>query len=192
MAQQSASSLGSLRHERPKSRPEWWPQPLRSGWLVGRGLRRSERLRHRNRQNSFQHDRSRQPRRRGSDAHPSRRSDSALLLARSRWPAPWLDQTHEAHYPHSGLALQCRSHGHGLHAEVLRPRSRRNLKRSESESLRGGEEPGWYGGEGGIRTPGTLSGTPVFKTGAINHSATSPHFKTTTYQHYQRHLSNIF
>jgi hypothetical protein len=32
----------------------------------------------------------------------------------------------------------------------------------------------WNGGEGGIRTPGTLSGTPVFKTGAINHSATSP------------------
>jgi hypothetical protein len=31
-----------------------------------------------------------------------------------------------------------------------------------------------HGGEGGIRTPGTLSGTPVFKTGAINHSATSP------------------
>src|SRR3954453_21131430 len=30
------------------------------------------------------------------------------------------------------------------------------------------------GGEGGIRTPGTFSGTPVFKTGAINHSATSP------------------
>jgi hypothetical protein len=33
---------------------------------------------------------------------------------------------------------------------------------------------GVAGGEGGIRTPGTLSGTPVFKTGAINHSATSP------------------
>jgi hypothetical protein len=31
-----------------------------------------------------------------------------------------------------------------------------------------------YGGEGGIRTPDTLSGMPVFKTGAINHSATSP------------------
>ena len=31
------------------------------------------------------------------------------------------------------------------------------------------------GGEGGIRTPDTLSGMPVFKTGAINHSATSPH-----------------
>jgi hypothetical protein len=29
-------------------------------------------------------------------------------------------------------------------------------------------------GEGGIRTHGTLAGTPVFKTGAINHSATSP------------------
>jgi hypothetical protein len=32
------------------------------------------------------------------------------------------------------------------------------------------------GGEGGIRTPDTLSGMPVFKTGAINHSATSPRF----------------
>jgi integrase len=32
------------------------------------------------------------------------------------------------------------------------------------------------GGEGGIRTPDTLSGMPVFKTGAINHSANSPSF----------------
>jgi hypothetical protein len=48
------------------------------------------------------------------------------------------------------------------------------------------------GGEGGIRTPGTLSGTPVFKTGAINHSATSPHLYSTACQDYQRHLSNIF
>ena len=31
------------------------------------------------------------------------------------------------------------------------------------------------GGRGGIRTPDTLSGTPVFKTGAINHSATLPY-----------------
>jgi hypothetical protein len=30
------------------------------------------------------------------------------------------------------------------------------------------------GGEGGIRTPGTLPGTVVFKTTAIDHSATSP------------------
>src|SRR5438105_13528368 len=30
------------------------------------------------------------------------------------------------------------------------------------------------GGERGIRTPDTLSGMPVFKTGAINHSAISP------------------
>jgi hypothetical protein len=36
------------------------------------------------------------------------------------------------------------------------------------------DNPENVGGEGGIRTPGTLSGTPVFKTGAINHSATSP------------------
>ena len=36
------------------------------------------------------------------------------------------------------------------------------------------ELTGGPGGEGGIRTPDTLSGMPVFKTGAINHSATSP------------------
>jgi hypothetical protein len=45
------------------------------------------------------------------------------------------------------------------------------------------ERPAWdlspallkkYGGEGGIRTPGTVSRTPVFKTGAFNRSATSP------------------
>jgi hypothetical protein len=32
----------------------------------------------------------------------------------------------------------------------------------------------WSGGRGGIRTHGTLAGTPVFKTGALNHSATLP------------------
>ena len=31
-----------------------------------------------------------------------------------------------------------------------------------------------YGGEGGIRTPGTLASTPHFECGAIDHSATSP------------------
>ena len=33
---------------------------------------------------------------------------------------------------------------------------------------------GRYGGWGGIRTPETLAGLPVFKTGAFNHSATHP------------------
>ena len=33
---------------------------------------------------------------------------------------------------------------------------------------------GCPGGSGGIRTPGTLSDTPVFKTGAFNRSATLP------------------
>ena len=31
-----------------------------------------------------------------------------------------------------------------------------------------------YGGKGGIRTHGTLAGTAVFKTAALNHSATFP------------------
>ena len=36
------------------------------------------------------------------------------------------------------------------------------------------------GGRGGIRTPDTLSGMPVFKTGAINHSASSPQCSAVT------------
>jgi hypothetical protein len=44
------------------------------------------------------------------------------------------------------------------------------------ESITSGQvtEAQGYGGEGGIRTPDTLSGMPVFKTGALNRSATSP------------------
>ena len=34
------------------------------------------------------------------------------------------------------------------------------------------------GGRGGIRTHGALAGTPVFKTGALNHSATLPSVAT--------------
>ena len=34
----------------------------------------------------------------------------------------------------------------------------------------------FYGGEGGIRTHGTLARSPVFKTGAFDHSATSPNY----------------
>jgi hypothetical protein len=33
-----------------------------------------------------------------------------------------------------------------------------------------------FGGWGGIRTPGEREPTPVFKTGALNHSATHPSF----------------
>src|SRR5262249_23870984 len=40
--------------------------------------------------------------------------------------------------------------------------------RSESNSIHSKD------GCGGIRTPGELSPTPVFKTGALNHSATHP------------------
>jgi hypothetical protein len=35
------------------------------------------------------------------------------------------------------------------------------------------------GGERGSRTPGKITPTPVFKTGAIDHSAISPHFVET-------------
>ena len=34
--------------------------------------------------------------------------------------------------------------------------------------------PGTDGGRGGIRTPGTVSGSAVFKTAALDHSATLP------------------
>src|SRR5687768_16960012 len=39
-------------------------------------------------------------------------------------------------------------------------------------------------GGGGIRTHGTLAGTPVFKTGAFNRSATPPGRVSGRFQHY--------
>jgi hypothetical protein len=47
--------------------------------------------------------------------------------------------------------------------------------RQDAEWLqRASGEPNGGSGWGGIRTHGTLAGTPVFKTGALNHSATHP------------------
>ena len=45
------------------------------------------------------------------------------------------------------------------------------------------------GGEGGIRTPGTLSRTAVFKTAAIDHSATSPKQVESWWLRVESHLS---
>ena len=36
---------------------------------------------------------------------------------------------------------------------------------------------GWSGGEGGIRTHGTLARSTVFETAPIDHSGTSPHLR---------------
>ena len=38
-----------------------------------------------------------------------------------------------------------------------------------------------YNGWGGIRTHGTVTRTPVFKTGALNRSATHPSFEKSTF-----------
>ena len=65
----------------------------------------------------------------------ARRSDSALLSARSGRAAAGLDQTHEADHSHAGLALQCRSHGDGLRLEVLRPGGQRHFERYVSNRL---------------------------------------------------------
>ena len=46
--------------------------------------------------------------------------------------------------------------------------------RAEREFIGDGRIVADSGGEGGIRTLETLSGLPVFETGLINHSSTSP------------------
>ena len=58
------------------------------------------------------------------------------------------------------------------HPEVIEVRAavqKRLLDNSKTP-----EQQGFSNGGGGIRTPGTLSGTPVFKTGPFNHSGTPP------------------
>jgi hypothetical protein len=53
----------------------------------------------------------------------------------------------------------------------------RGLACGKGSALKGAVRAGrgaWGGGRGEIRTHETLAGLPVFKTGALNHSATLP------------------
>src|SRR3954462_5631072 len=52
-----------------------------------------------------------------------------------------------------------------------------------------GREQG-LGGEGGIRTPGTVARTPHFECGAIEHSATSPWSRRQLARSIGRYVSN--
>src|SRR5690625_2965045 len=54
--------------------------------------------------------------------------------------------------------------------------------------LRGDRE---VGGEGGIRTHGGIAATPVFKTGAFNHSATSPTNQLCPQRHFRAELVSL-
>ena len=91
----------------------------------------------RNRSHPLQHGRTRQPRWRRPLSRSARRSDSALLPTGPRWLASRLDQAHEAHNPHAWLAVQCRSHGDGLHLEVLYPGCGRHFERDSPALLIG-------------------------------------------------------
>ncbi len=46
----------------------------------------------------------------------------------------------------------------------------------------------YFGGERGIRTPGTLAGTTVFKTAAFDHSAISPGAKVDSFFNFSNTL----
>ena len=103
----------------------WWAEAYdgMNGFAIGTGRTHS---------NMNMHDT-----RDGEDLYRvlQRRSDSALLPARPRWPAARLDQAHEAHHPHTRLALQRRPHGDGLHVEVLRAGGGRNIERHERKMV---------------------------------------------------------
>ena len=106
----------------------WWAEAYDglNGFAIGTGRTHSE------------YGRSRHARRRGSVSRAARRSDSALLPARSRRAAARLDQAHEADDPHAGLALQCGPDGDGLHAEVLCSGRGRHFERYVAGGVDGG------------------------------------------------------
>ena len=79
---------------------------------------------------------ARRARQRGFVSRAAGRGHSSLLPARPRRLAARLDQAHEAHHPHPGMAIQRRPHGDGLHAEVLRAGGGRNLQRHEHHALK--------------------------------------------------------
>jgi glycogen phosphorylase len=93
----------------------WWAEAYdgMNGFAIGTGRTHSD---------MNVHDK-----RDGEDLHRTLREEVIpLYYQRDRdGSAPGLDQAHEANHPHPRLALQRRrSHGDGLHPEMLRPRRR--------------------------------------------------------------------
>jgi hypothetical protein len=58
-----------------------------------------------------------------------------------------------------------------MHSQTFDPLAGKVLNRRAIHSSAKGAKDG---GEGGIRTHGTLSGSPDFESGTLDHSATSP------------------
>ena len=116
LAQQPAAAARGLRHQRPEGRAQRRLEPVDPRRLVGGGVRRPERLRHRHGRDALVDRRPRRARRRLAPRRPARRRRPALLRPRSRRPAARVDRADEARDPHARLALQRRPHGDGLRA----------------------------------------------------------------------------
>ncbi len=94
-------------------------EPLHPRRLVGRGLRRHERLCHRQGDAARRRPHHRRPRRRLALQRAHRGGDSALLRPRHRRPAAALDPADDELHQHARLAVQRRPHGGGLREAVL-------------------------------------------------------------------------
>ena len=119
-------------------------------------------------------------------AYPRPRTIGTRSIGRRWLPGPHGSHPHQLTGPKAFAALRFIAH-----SSLLRPPWPRGRKvhqwrkRSTHRPLYIRLCVGWKkwklcnyfngcGGRGGIRTHGTLAGTPVFKTGALNHSATLP------------------
>ena len=87
-----APAARGLRHERPEGRAERRPEPVDPRRLVGGGLRRAERLRHRHGRDAHVDRRARRARRRVAARRAARRRHPALLRPRPRRPAARVDR----------------------------------------------------------------------------------------------------
>jgi hypothetical protein len=81
----------------------------------------------------------------------------------------------DTHRPLCGFDWEERAEAQLAAARLSTAQSRRTPNRVQGTEIMANFE-NMIGGRGGIRTHGTLAGTPVFKTGALNHSATLPNF----------------
>ena len=126
LAEQPAAPAGGVRHERPEGRAQRCAQSLGARWLVGRGVRRAQRLRHRPGRNPHVARRPRRTRRAGPRDGAARRGRASLLRPRPRRPAAGVDRADETRHPHARRPLQRRPHGDGLRAQLLHPGSGRH------------------------------------------------------------------
>ena len=119
LAQQPTKAAGGVRYQRREGGTQRSAQSVDSGRVVGRSVRRNERIRYRHRETARRRRHYRPPRRGVPVRDARERGRSPVLRLRYRRTAADLDRDDDEFDQLTGLAVQCPSHGRRLCIEYL-------------------------------------------------------------------------